>query len=116
MGRNSVLQQAPKVAENHGRVEMNMQSSITRNSLHGWKMLLTESWEKSRRCAATSTILLSVGSLLALATFVGTAPLFARDVQPTHEVYFSPKGGCTEAVVTELSRAKKSVLVQAYSF
>ncbi len=32
------------------------------------------------------------------------------------EVYFSPKGGCTEAVVRELDSAKKTVLVQAYSF
>ena len=32
------------------------------------------------------------------------------------EVYFSPKGGCTEALVKELSAAKTSVLVQAYSF
>ena len=35
---------------------------------------------------------------------------------PTIEVYFSPKGGCTEAVVKELGAAKTSVLVQAYSF
>jgi phosphatidylserine/phosphatidylglycerophosphate/cardiolipin synthase-like enzyme len=32
------------------------------------------------------------------------------------EVYFSPKGGCTDAVVRELSRAKSSVRIQAYSF
>src|SRR5258708_39955391 len=32
------------------------------------------------------------------------------------EVHFSPKGGCTEAVVANLDRAKSTVLVQAYSF
>ena len=32
------------------------------------------------------------------------------------EVYFSPEGGCTDAVVRELSEAKKEILVQAYSF
>lgn len=32
------------------------------------------------------------------------------------EVYFSPKGGCTEAIVSEISRAKSEILVQAYSF
>lgn len=32
------------------------------------------------------------------------------------ELYFSPSGGCTEAVVRELSKAQKSVRVQAYSF
>jgi phosphatidylserine/phosphatidylglycerophosphate/cardiolipin synthase-like enzyme len=31
-------------------------------------------------------------------------------------VYFSPQGGCTEAVVDALGRAKSTVLVQAYSF
>ena len=35
---------------------------------------------------------------------------------PPVEVYFSPKGGCTEAVVRELNAAKSTVLVQAYSF
>jgi phosphatidylserine/phosphatidylglycerophosphate/cardiolipin synthase-like enzyme len=32
------------------------------------------------------------------------------------KVFFSPKGGCTEAVIAELAAAKKSVVVQAYSF
>ena len=35
---------------------------------------------------------------------------------PPIQVYFSPKGGCTEAVVKELNAAKTSVLVQAYNF
>jgi phosphatidylserine/phosphatidylglycerophosphate/cardiolipin synthase-like enzyme len=35
---------------------------------------------------------------------------------PPIQVFFSPKGGCTEAVVKELSAAKETVLVQAYSF
>jgi phosphatidylserine/phosphatidylglycerophosphate/cardiolipin synthase-like enzyme len=35
---------------------------------------------------------------------------------PLPEVYFSPKGGCTEAVVRSLSEAKQTILVQAYSF
>jgi phosphatidylserine/phosphatidylglycerophosphate/cardiolipin synthase-like enzyme len=35
---------------------------------------------------------------------------------PPIEVRFSPKGGCTEAVVAELDAAKTSILVQAYSF
>ena len=32
------------------------------------------------------------------------------------EVYFSPHGGCTEAISRELNKAKSTVLVQAYSF
>ncbi len=35
---------------------------------------------------------------------------------PQIEVYFSPHGGCTQAIVKELIAAKSSVQVQAYSF
>jgi len=33
-----------------------------------------------------------------------------------YRVYFSPQGGCTEAVVAQLEAAKSNILVQAYSF
>lgn len=39
-------------------------------------------------------------------------PIVAGEV----EVFFSPNGGGTEAIVEELERAQKNVLVQAYSF
>jgi phosphatidylserine/phosphatidylglycerophosphate/cardiolipin synthase-like enzyme len=32
------------------------------------------------------------------------------------ELFFSPKGGCTEEIVQEIAGAKKSILVLAYSF
>jgi phosphatidylserine/phosphatidylglycerophosphate/cardiolipin synthase-like enzyme len=32
------------------------------------------------------------------------------------EVFFSPKGGCTDAIIKELKAAKATVLVQAYWF
>lgn len=35
---------------------------------------------------------------------------------PSVAVYFSPKGGCTEAVVAELKKARREILIQAYSF
>jgi len=35
---------------------------------------------------------------------------------PNIGVHFSPKGGCTEAVVGEIKRARHEILVQAYSF
>jgi phosphatidylserine/phosphatidylglycerophosphate/cardiolipin synthase-like enzyme len=44
-----------------------------------------------------------------------TADQAAQSLPPI-EVHFSPKGGCTEAVVKELAAAKSTVLVQAYSF
>jgi phosphatidylserine/phosphatidylglycerophosphate/cardiolipin synthase-like enzyme len=31
-------------------------------------------------------------------------------------VYFSPQGGCTEAIIKELDGAKKEILIQSYSF
>jgi phosphatidylserine/phosphatidylglycerophosphate/cardiolipin synthase-like enzyme len=37
-------------------------------------------------------------------------------VKPAWEIYFSPDGGCTEAIVSALEEAQKSVRVQAYSF
>jgi phosphatidylserine/phosphatidylglycerophosphate/cardiolipin synthase-like enzyme len=35
---------------------------------------------------------------------------------PSVEVLFSPKGGCTDAVLREINAARHEVLVQAYSF
>ena len=35
---------------------------------------------------------------------------------PPIEIYFSPQGGCTEAVVKEINASKTDILVQAYSF
>jgi phosphatidylserine/phosphatidylglycerophosphate/cardiolipin synthase-like enzyme len=35
---------------------------------------------------------------------------------PSVEVYYSPKGGCTDAIVRELKRARHEILIQAYSF
>ncbi len=32
------------------------------------------------------------------------------------QVYFSPNGGCTEAIIQEIDQAKAEILVQAYSF
>jgi phosphatidylserine/phosphatidylglycerophosphate/cardiolipin synthase-like enzyme len=32
------------------------------------------------------------------------------------EVYFSPHGGCTDAIIRELNKAQSTILVQAYSF
>ena len=32
------------------------------------------------------------------------------------EVYFSPNGGCTKAIVNEINQAKSEIYIQAYSF
>jgi phosphatidylserine/phosphatidylglycerophosphate/cardiolipin synthase-like enzyme len=54
-------------------------------------------------------------ALLALAALAGGCK-FKTGPLPPVEVYFSPKGGATEAVVRALDSAKQTVFVQAYSF
>ena len=54
---------------------------------------------------------------LALAFGPGSGrPAAAEPQAGSWSVYFSPHGGCTEAVVRALAGAKTTVLVQAYSF
>jgi phosphatidylserine/phosphatidylglycerophosphate/cardiolipin synthase-like enzyme len=59
------------------------------------------------RCALCLILLTACGQL------VSAEP--PRPIPPI-EVYFSPKGGCTDAIIKELKSAKTSVLVQAYWF
>ena len=57
--------------------------------------------------------------LLLILTFSFPITTFAKDItlnDAPSQVYFSPHGGCTEAIVNALSHAKTEVLVQAYSF
>jgi phosphatidylserine/phosphatidylglycerophosphate/cardiolipin synthase-like enzyme len=54
---------------------------------------------------------------LGLAVFFVTSPAFAsQPASATVRVYFSPRGGCEDAVVHALDNAQNSVHVQAYSF
>ncbi len=50
--------------------------------------------------------------LLLLAPLV----LYAQQGPQDLKAFFSPNGGCTQAVVDALNAAKKTILVQAYSF
>ena len=44
-------------------------------------------------------------------------PVTLSQGTPTNwQVYFSPHGGCTDAIVRELDKAKSTVFVQAYTF
>ena len=59
----------------------------------------------------------SVGaSLLLSAALVGCQGHAASARALVCAVYFSPKGGCTEEVVSEIQNARQNILVQAYSF
>lgn len=62
---------------------------------------------------ASVALALAAGFKAGLTAKDFTAP---TTTNATCSVYFSPKGGCTEAVVHELNQAKSTVLVQAYSF
>jgi len=57
--------------------------------------------------------------ILLLLILILPVTTFAKDLTLTNaptQVYFSPMGGCTEAIVTALEKARSEVLVQAYSF
>jgi len=60
-------------------------------------------------------LLISILFLLGCAT-QGFHALAPTPAPPIWSVYFSPKGGCTEAIVQELEKAQKTIFVQAYSF
>ena len=57
-------------------------------------------------------------SCLTVLLFLSFSPasLQAKQTPTDEQVYFSPKGGCTEAIVKNLDQAERYVLVQAYSF
>jgi phosphatidylserine/phosphatidylglycerophosphate/cardiolipin synthase-like enzyme len=62
-------------------------------------------------------VLLLPLALLAAPASTPTRPSASAAYHPQSvRVWFSPDGGCTEAIVAELKAAKKTVRVQAYSF
>ncbi len=72
---------------------------------------------RSSRPALVALLLAGFPLWLACGQESGGAPaLAAGKGGPAWEVYFSPSGGCTEAVVKALGGAKSSILIQAYSF
>jgi phosphatidylserine/phosphatidylglycerophosphate/cardiolipin synthase-like enzyme len=64
---------------------------------------------------------MTMKSKLLLLLFILVAPITAsaKDLilhNAPAQVYFSPHGGCTKAIVEALDKAKAQILVQAYSF
>ena len=57
-------------------------------------------------------------TLFTLVLWTGLFPpvTLPQETPTTWEVYFSPRGECTSAIIKELEKANNSVLVQAYSF
>jgi phosphatidylserine/phosphatidylglycerophosphate/cardiolipin synthase-like enzyme len=62
---------------------------------------------------------ISLTAFLFLVLLITIQPGHAADLtlnNTSAQVYFSPKGGCTEAIISQIDRAKTEILVQAYSF
>jgi len=60
-----------------------------------------------------------LAALTLMLCMVSFAPITLPQEKPTAcswEVYFSPRGGATDAIIRELNKAKSVVLVQAYTF
>ena len=60
-------------------------------------------------------LLVTIGLLLRQAS-PGPQPAASLSKMPAVTVYFSPNGGCTDAIVEALGQAQSSVFIQAYSF
>jgi phosphatidylserine/phosphatidylglycerophosphate/cardiolipin synthase-like enzyme len=54
--------------------------------------------------------------LMCLSLLVSPINAASYPAAGTVDVYFSPDGGCTDAIAKELNNAKSEILVQAYSF
>jgi phosphatidylserine/phosphatidylglycerophosphate/cardiolipin synthase-like enzyme len=62
-----------------------------------------------------SILIIFIGLFLAFSVVVGHCDELTLNNTPV-QVYFSPNGGCTDAIVKEIGNAKSEILVQAYNF
>jgi phosphatidylserine/phosphatidylglycerophosphate/cardiolipin synthase-like enzyme len=76
-------------------------------------MVYLKSWRSLARCSLRR-VATAVGLVLLL--LIPACGRQGLETLPALEVYFSPKGGCTEAVANEIGAARTAILVQAYSF
>ena len=63
---------------------------------------------------------ISIAAFLFFALLIALQPAYPADLSLPKDtpvkVYFSPKGGCTEAIISEIDQTKADILVQPYSF
>jgi phosphatidylserine/phosphatidylglycerophosphate/cardiolipin synthase-like enzyme len=69
---------------------------------------------KSRKLNRALGLVLALGWCLAAPALA--APAAPAPDQPRWAVYFSPQGGCTEAIVAAVDQARKSLHIEAYIF
>jgi phosphatidylserine/phosphatidylglycerophosphate/cardiolipin synthase-like enzyme len=62
-------------------------------------------------------LLINIWPIIIFTLYISIS-VFAQEFPSTGtiDVYFSPNGGCTDAIVKEISAAKQEILIQAYSF
>jgi hypothetical protein len=70
-------------------------------------------WGVAVKTKRTTLALIALFVLVADSTTY-SADLILNDVPI--KLYFSPNGGCTQAIVDEINNAKSEILIQAYSF
>ncbi len=61
------------------------------------------------------TVMLLLSAIVVFAVNGEGLKVAGKDIEQV-QVFFSPRGGCTEAVVSTISQARSEILVQAYSF
>lgn len=78
----------------------------------------TRNRRRLKRDQLSNRIIAGLYAVLMLIFPLPWTPAQAHEVllNAVADVYFSPKGGCTKAIVSEINRAKSEILVQAYSF
>lgn len=89
-----------------------------RRAFQNDRAALTQAQITKREC-----IMMRISTFLALVLLVLfpiSSPCLAESlILPQNtpvNVYFSPKGGCTDAIINEIEQAKTEIKVQAYSF
>jgi hypothetical protein len=55
-------------------------------------------------------------TFLLLIPLVYPVSIIAEENMCRWELYFSPRGGCTDAIIRELNKVKSAILAQAFSF
>ena len=72
-----------------------------------------------KRMRSITKIIAQIAVLVSMGLLIGCSNSQAVDINLNNtpaQVYFSPHGGCTDAIVKEIGKAKSEILVQAYSF
>ena len=70
----------------------------------------------SKEKIAGMLLCLLLGGLLGTLFYLKMQPSTTTREGPAFGIYFSPKGGCTEAIVKEINSAKEAIYMQVYSF